>query len=487
MTRLDQDQSDTLKAAWDSGRNLLRIVNDILDWSKIVEGKLALSPSPTSTPRLLQDVVNTYSRIASDKSLILMQRSDPRLSQAHIVDQLRLSQILNNFVSNAIKFTQQHGEIVVQASLLEQVDSGEKIRFSVQDSGAGIPEEQQQRLFQNYQQASADTARLYGGTGLGLAICQRLAELMDGRIELESEPGRGSTFSIILTLPVSGSEDEMMTSVPLEVAQRQVTPLYDDSSIAPTVLAVDDHPINRNLLARQVKLLGLRSETAEDGRVALSLWQGGDFAVVITDCHMPEMDGYALTKAIRDSEAEKQLPHTPIIAWTANALAEEAERCRAAGMDDLLVKPANMSELKRVLQKWLPASGAEGGNIAPVSEEAIDIKAPAPVDLAELGKVVPDASEQKQVLLEFIEQIRIDWNRLLTMLEQGEHIEAQRTAHRMKGSSRMVGAGRLASICETIEQSAQARNLVRARAVSAALPDAIDHIERYISTPGGEL
>ncbi len=282
MTQLDNEQRMTLDAAWDSGRGLLRIVSDILDWSKIEEGKLELSLRPTSIPQLLQEVVNTYSRVASAKTLILCRRVDPRISAAHIVDPLRLSQVLNNFVSNAIKFTQ-YGEIELSAELIEQLDSGERIRFSVKDTGIGIAKEVQGHLFQRYRQESADTARMYGGTGLGLAICRRLTEMMDGQIGLKSEPGLGSIFCITLTLPVSGVPGEIVQSIHPEVKQREVVPLFTDNLSAPLVLAVDDHPTNRDLLARQIKLLGLKSETAENGHVALSMWRDGHYALVITD------------------------------------------------------------------------------------------------------------------------------------------------------------------------------------------------------------
>ncbi|MBI3188832.1 MAG: PAS domain S-box protein, partial [Gammaproteobacteria bacterium] len=188
LTPLNHDQEETLRAAWDSSRSLLRIVSDILDWSKIEAGKLHLAPLSTSIPQLLQEVINTYSRVASAKSLVLRQIVDARLSRAHIVDGLRLSQVLNNFISNAIKFTHS-GEIELRAELLDQVESGERIRFSVKDTGIGIARDAQHRLFRRYQQESMDTARRFGGTGLGLAICQSLVDLMDGQIDLVSVPG----------------------------------------------------------------------------------------------------------------------------------------------------------------------------------------------------------------------------------------------------------------------------------------------------------
>ncbi|MDD5299552.1 MAG: ATP-binding protein [Gallionella sp.] len=353
LTDIDNEQRDTLDAAWDSGRGLLRIVSDILDWSKIEEGKLELSPHPTSIPQMLQDVVNTYSRVASTKTLLLWQHADTTLHSAYIVDSLRLSQVLNNFVSNAIKFTQ-HGEIEVRAELMSHLESGDRIRFSVKDTGKGIPQKVQGQLFQRYHQASADTARMYGGTGLGLAICRRLAEMMDGQIELKSEVGQGSIFSITLALPISGAPVESVRNMHLEVRQRGIKPLLASREDgAPLVLAVDDNPINQKLLAHQIRLLGLRAETAENGQVALSMWRDGRFAMVITDCHMPEMDGYELAREIRKIEAAESRRRIPVIAWTANALAEEVGLCHAAGMDELLVKPADLMQLRKMLAKWL--------------------------------------------------------------------------------------------------------------------------------------
>lgn len=487
LTPLNREQDETLRAAWDSGRSLLRIVNDILDWSKIEEGKLALATRATSIPQLLQEVINTYSRVASAKSLVLWQHADARISPAHIADPLRLSQVLNNFVSNAIKFTQR-GEIELRAELLGQLDSHERIRFSVKDTGIGIGKDVQQRLFQSFGQASADTARMYGGTGLGLAICRRLAELMDGQIELESEPDQGATFSITLALPVSGSPGELLPNSYPEVEQRAVTPLLDGGADTPLVLAVDDHPINRNLLARQIKLLGLRTETAENGQVALSLWRDGRFALVITDCHMPEMDGYALSRAIRKIEAEETRPRTPIIAWTANALAEEAEHCHAAGMDELLVKPADLAKLKRVLAKWLPVVETDNNQATTSLHDADSGQIAGPIDYAELKEVVPDSAMQIQVLHDFQSHIRDDRAKLLEMLEQGDRVNVERTAHRMKGSCRMVGATGLVSACAAIEQAARQGDMDGARAARAGLDEAVKRLEAYfteLKTAGG--
>lgn len=478
MTPLDVEQSATLDAAWNSGRGLLRIVNDILDWSKIEEGKLELSMRPTSIANLLQEVVNTYSRTASAKNLILWQKTDERLNPTHIVDPLRISQVLNNFVSNAIKFTQK-GDIYVYAELIEKFDNSERIRFSVKDTGIGIAKDVQHQLFQRYRQENADTARMYGGTGLGLSICRRLAELMDGQIELNSTIGQGSVFSLILTIPVSDLPAEVIRNLNNHVEQRKVTPLLETCGNSPLILVVDDHPINRDLLARQLQLLGLSVKTAENGKNALTLWQKENFAAVITDCHMPNMDGYNLSKAIRRIEADKKLLHTPIIAWTANALAEEVKYCQSAGMDELLIKPANLTSLKAALSKSLSLN--LGGNFKTTSlnqSEAQEIG--EVIDFMKLGRIVFDSAEQIQVLEEFHTHILADHNKVIEMINKNEVANVKLIAHRMLGSCKMVGASQIMFACKNIEEAAQNGNINDIKLAEGELHIAIQRFEKFI-------
>ncbi len=490
LTQLDAEQRSTLDAAWESARGLLRIVSDILDWSKIEEGRLELSLRATSVPQVLQEVVNTYSRVASARNLVLWQHADAGLAAAHIVDPLRLSQVLNNFVSNALKFTE-NGEVEVRAELLGQHESGETIRFSVRDTGTGIPRKAQERLFQRFRQESSDTARLYGGTGLGLAICRRLAELMDGQVELQSEPGQGSTFSLTLTLPVSGAPGEDLQAVHPEVEHRRVKPLLHGPAEAPLVLAVDDNSVNRDLIARQVKYLGLRVETAENGAQALVLWKSGRFDAVITDCHMPEMDGYELARGIRKSEGARPGRRTPVIAWTANALADEADHCREAGMDEVLVKPASLPQLKTVLARALSidesqsaaslsADEGEGEEGAAANANASPDQL-APIDFTVLAMSAPDASEHPAILEDFRAGMLRDHARLIEKLERGDLANVERTAHRMKGSSRMVGAKALADACAALEQAAQAGDASRLGEIRMDLDNAIRRLNTYLN------
>jgi signal transduction histidine kinase/DNA-binding response OmpR family regulator len=482
MTHLDAKQIATLNTARSSGQDLLRILNDILDWSKIEEGKLEITPTPTVIGAMLQEVVNIHSNAALTKSLTVLKRIDSSLATSYWADQLRLSQVLHNFVSNAIKFTE-FGEIEIRAELLESLAGGDLIRISVKDTGIGISKKEQENLFQNYSQGNADTARMYGGTGLGLAICSRLAKMQGGEIALISEPGQGSTFSITLTLPRSNSMMEMSVPRQRDVEQHAIQPLFINDTHAPLVLVVDDHPTNRELLARQLTLLGLRVTAAENGEVALTLWRDVCFAMVITDCHMPDMDGYEMTRAIRNIEAIAGRPRTPVIAWTANALKEEKERINAAGMDELLVKPVSINVLRVVLARWLKPS-VNGGKDAEVelSSPGFDSsqETTSPIDYSVLDAIISNRDEQRQLLRDFLSHIRNDRNNLSELLAQDNRAATQSTAHRMKGSCRMVGAMRLGNTCASIEQAAETGDIITLRVAVADLDEMLQEVQKFV-------
>jgi two-component system sensor histidine kinase EvgS len=458
FTPLSDDQRETVQDAMDSGQSLLRIVNDVLDWSKIEAGKLELSPQPVSIAQVVSGVLRTYAGVASAKSLMLEQHVDARLSPAHIVDPLRLSQVLNNFASNALKFTAM-GSIEVRAELLARENNTERVRFSVVDTGIGITEEAQQFLFQNYSQGSVDTARMYGGTGLGLSICRRLAAMMDGEIDLISAPDQGSTFSITLNLPVTATAPE---SFPITSAVMNIPHIRSFAAVAigtdaPLVLVVDDHRVNRRLMATQLGLIGLRAETAENGEAGLEKWREGRFSLIITDCHMPKMDGYRLTQAIRKLEADDARAPTPIIAWTANALAGQLELCPEAGMDDYLTKPTPLVELEVMLQKWLPNQVPGTDSIALGKSTTPPTTKKGPVDVSVLAALIGD---DPALLREFLTDFQASACAIAIELHAAcaaaNALRAGELAHKLKSSARSVGALALGELCAELEIAAKA-------------------------------
>lgn len=484
MSPLADEQAETLRMARESGRGLLRILNDILDWSKIREGKLEIAPQPTSIAELVADVANTYAHVASGHSVTLTQQVDSRLSPVLMVDPLRLSQVLNNFVSNAVKFSHRGGRVELRAELIRRRETGEEVRFSVKDTGIGIDTQTQSRLFQRFGQASIDTARMYGGTGLGLAICRRLADLMDARIDLTSEPGRGSTFGITLTLPLAPTEREARQAPAAMTAPAPVRPLVDGAAAkdAPLVLVVDDHLLNRKLLARQLGLLGLRAETAASGEEALLLWREGRHALVITDCHMAQLDGYELTSAIRRIEAEEGRARTPVFAWTANALPDEIERCAVAGMDELLVKPAELGKLKRMLEKWLPPAAPAGSTPADAPAPQ-DGAAPPPLDLAILTAMCGgDGAATRENLLLFRRVNDQDAEQLRRAVAQDDLERVSHAAHRMLGSSSMVRAEALARACQRVNHASRAGDSETVAEGMQALEGELQRLNTYIDS-----
>ena len=487
LSRLSPDQRELLGAARNSGNSLLRIVNDILDWSKIEAGKLELAPRAATLSGLLKSVVGTYAQLASEKNLQLELEVDPALGAIHLFDPLRLSQILNNFTSNAIKFTAR-GTVRLRAQRLAHRAGYDTVCFSVQDSGMGIDQEQQARLFQHYQQASADTARMYGGTGLGLAICRSLAELMGGTLGVESSAGIGSTFSFIVELPIAN------VALPADPGQQHasapepdITPLGGAGQPL-ALLIVDDHPLNRMLLKQQLALLGLQADAAADGAEAMSLWQSQHFDLIITDCHMPEMDGYELTRNIRAIEQHTGSKRIPIIAWTANVLAEEEQRCRAAGMDDLLTKPTELAELRAKLLNWLVKAGViplpprnpqPSAATLPSTGAAPDVAA---LDVAVLANISTRHAAQAEMLQEFNVYNRSDVAKLQAALQAGDPAAVAQGAHRIKGACRMVGALELEGICARIEQAAKQDDIPGARATAEhTLEGAMARVEEAIS------
>ena len=478
---LAKEQNVLLTAARNSGNSLLRIVNDILDWSKIEAGKMELAPRVASLGELLKEVATTYGQVASTKSIRLLINVDDNISPAHRFDSLRLSQILNNLTSNAIKFSSR-GNVELRAELVAQQDGNEVVRLCVQDHGIGMSLEQQSRLFRSYEQGSAATARMYGGTGLGLSICNSLAELMGGKLAVESTLGSGSTFCIIVSLPVASVAEQRELMLELEHQDQGfagVVPVaFAAQTKPPSILVVDDHPVNRMLLKQQLEHLGLHADIEAYAIVALAHWQERHYDLIITDCHMPEMDGYAFTRNIRELERQSGAPRMPIIAWTANVLADESERCSAAGMDDLLTKPTELAVLRAMLVKWLPQLVSY---VVQTNDIEIEMNSTVPaVDFALLKSFVTSRAEQVKVLKIFVDQTRLDIAELRVNLHAGDALASTQTAHRIKGASRMVGAVALGTLCERIEKAAKQGELSVARDLAGtALNHAIEDIASF--------
>jgi PAS domain S-box-containing protein len=345
-TSLNNKQRQYLELARRSATSLLAIIDDILDLSKVEAGRLELEQAPFDPSRTISDVVGLFRRQAEHKGLGLDLTFDGTLPTLLLGDAGRLRQILTNLIGNAIKFTER-GRIDVRAAGLEDGNGRCLLLLAVGDSGIGIDNETRERLFAPFTQADATTTRRYGGTGLGLAICRKLAELMGGRVWVDSVPGEGAEFKVEIPFPIPNAQ----------VAPEQDEPQPVETSDAPRsgrVLLVEDNLINQAVARTMLEKLGLEVVTAADGREGVeSFTADPDVKIVFMDVQMPIMDGYEATRRLRDYETEHTLPRTPVVALTANAMAEDRDACLAAGMDDFLPKPITKEELRSVVDRWL--------------------------------------------------------------------------------------------------------------------------------------
>ncbi|MBL0210368.1 MAG: response regulator [Holophagaceae bacterium] len=460
MGTMDKDQRQAVNIIHHSAQSLLQIVGDILDFSKVEAGKLELVPETISIRKVIETAVTNFAQAASSKGLQIHREISDAVGPAHVADPLRLIQILNNFLSNAVKFTKE-GSITVRVRRVEATAGAEKLRLEVQDTGIGVPEENQVGLFQPFSQAESSTTRRFGGTGLGLAISRRLADLMGGEISMQSAPGRGTLMAFTATFPL-GDVKDIVEAESLDLREVagcfRPTPSVEEAVLERSlILLAEDHPTNRAVLTRQLNLAGFALEVAEDGLDAFERWKSGRHALVLTDLHMPRMDGYQLTEALRNWERAHGLSRTPVIALTANVLQGEAERCLALDMDDYLTKPVSLSMLSVKVRQWLPHLRWPGA-------DPEELEAPAAGELQPLGLDHEallalsgnDPATATEILEDFRFNTRMDLETLTQYFELKDQDSVVRQAHRIKGASAMVGAHVLAQKARDLESSARA-------------------------------
>jgi signal transduction histidine kinase/ActR/RegA family two-component response regulator len=338
----DEHKERYLELVAHSGETLLHLLNNLLDFSRIDAGELALEDIAFDPARVARQALDLVEEQAHRKGLELhcdieappLVRGDPG----------RLGQILLNLLGNAVKFTAQ-GQVTLRCRAQAGADGRVRLCFEVRDSGIGIDADAQARLFRPFVQAEASTTRRFGGTGLGLAICRRLAEVMGGAIGVESTPGAGATFRVELPFrPVAPG-----TVQPQEEKSSAVRPIGRTR-----VLLVEDNRVNQTVAAAMLRCLGASVDIADDGATAVAAVREHAYDLVFMDCHMPVMDGFAASRALRAQEGERARDRLPIIAMTAAVSDEDRRQCLAAGMDDYLTKPVRMEDIERALARWLP-------------------------------------------------------------------------------------------------------------------------------------
>jgi PAS domain S-box-containing protein len=342
---LNDEQREFAEIIGVSAETLLTIVNDVLDFSKISAGRLIFEEVDFELAPAVESVVKLMGERARPKHLKLALVFDPDIPEMVRGDPTRLRQVLSNLVGNAIKFTDQ-GEVVVSVTRVSATDNEVILQFAIADTGIGISAEAQGGLFQPFHQADGSTTRKYGGTGLGLAICSQLVDRMGGRIEVRSELGKGSTFSFSAHFGRSAASGPSACTVE---PGRAANP-WREMRQRLRILIVEDNPVNQCVTEHQLRKLGYRFDLADSGAEALEALARTPYPLILMDCVMPGMDGFATTAELRRREAATGR-RTIVIAMTARAMEGDREKCLAAGMDDYLVKPVQLDELSTMLDR----------------------------------------------------------------------------------------------------------------------------------------
>ena len=359
-TELSSEQREYLETARDSAGTLLGILNDVLDLSKIEAGRLELDPAPLSVRELATESARLIRPQATQKQIAVTCQVDDAVPAMLVGDSIRLRQVLLNLLGNAVKFTSR-GSVTVRARLDgPPTEAGVQLRFSVADTGIGIPAEKQSVIFEAFRQADSSTTRQYGGSGLGLAICSRLVELMSGRIWVESEPGKGSTFHFTALLqPMPEVVGNAPTGVGnLAEAVATASDPFPRRKLA--ILLAEDNAVNQKVAVRILESRGHVVAVAADGREAVRMAAAKSFDAILMDVHMPDMDGLEATRRIREAERVSGR-HVPIVALTACAMAGDREKCLKAGMDGYTDKPINRAKLLAVVEGLAEAGARPAG------------------------------------------------------------------------------------------------------------------------------
>ena len=452
LKRADQGHLDrpSIEVAYHSAKDLLELIGDILDIARIESGRLNLSPERVNLRNLAHSVIRVFDGLARQKNLTLALQFHSRGDAPDVlIDPLRFKQILTNLVSNAIKFTRQ-GQVTLAINLLPASPPDHtELQLSVQDTGIGISDRDQARLFEPFAQAENSGQLALNGAGLGLLICRSLCEMMGGTLELSSQVNVGTLVEIKLRLP----------TLPPCLSSAAHEPVINPAAHRLNVLVVDDHPANRLLMCQQLGYLGHRFTTEHDGAAGFKTWKEGTFDLVIADCNMPVMNGYDLTRAIRQYEQASQQRPCTVLGFTANAQPEERQRCAMAGMDDCLFKPISLTLLSQHLAALVPL---DTGNEA--------------FNLESLNALSGGDNERKQRLLEeLLRSNGQDLKALMHLPANGDLKPFADIAHRIKGAARIVGAAQLIKHCEILEHASPS-NLIQARNDVQAAMQALEQV-----------
>ena len=447
---LQDGQRQQLAIVDEATRSLLGLLDDILDFSRIEAGKMSVSREPVDVQALLRRNQSVWSMAATRGGLELIVDSRLPAQRPVLIDPVRTQQILVNLMSNAIKFTRS-GSVRIEADWRPDTatEAGE-LRFVVTDTGIGIPASVQARIFDPFEQEDAETTRRFGGSGLGLAICRRLAALLGGTLELRSEVGRGTRVLVRLPAPAASMVSEPAAEAPRADAAA------DAARGELAVLVVEDNETSRALLVCQLEQLGVHATAVADGLSALAEWPRRSYDLILTDCHMPGLDGFELTRSIRRMERQLGSAEVPVIAFTADAFRETEQACLSAGMNDYLAKPVSIAALESVIRRWARRA-AEPARPQP---ETPPPARPPIIDAEQLERVTGGVPWLRTKALSLFDRnLPANLDRLTAAWRARDCGELAAESHSLTGAARTIGASALAEASLALNRHARAQAL----------------------------
>ncbi len=458
QTDLNEKQKNYINKVNSSAEALLRLLNDILDFSKIEANKLDIEIKDFSLDEVLMAVTDLISFSADQKGLELIVNIDEDIPNTLMGDALRLRQVIVNFASNAIKFTQE-GKVTIDIVLLGKTKGAVVLGFTISDTGIGMTEKQKKNLFKAFTQADISTTRKYGGTGLGLAITGQLVDLMGGSVDVKTKLDKGSSFSFCLNFKIGKDpQDKIITpSTKNSSTENNETNMLHGAHI----LLVEDNKFNQEVASSLLQMHGMSSDIAENGEQALICLEKNIYDGVLMDCQMPIMDGYSATEKIR----EKWGNDLPIIAMTANVMTSEIDRTKQVGMNDYIAKPINVSVMIKTMAKWIVSSTRTESKSEPIDyldKENVDTKY---IDI-DLGiNLLGNIDLYYKLLARFRE------NFSLSIIELSKHINeeniklAVRLSHTLRGASANIGSILIPKLAAKIEDYCNKNELEKAQSI----------------------
>ena len=441
-TDLNPDQQKYLRTINSSAQNILFLVNDVLDLSKIESGTIELESVDFSVQDIIKELINSLGFKLREKNVSLVSKLDSSIPKVLMGDPHRINQIILNLVDNAIKFTED-GEVCIAINVTHEAEKSISILFEISDTGIGIRRSRVDTVFDSFKQETAHTTRQYGGTGLGLAITKNLIQIMGSKIHLKSTYGEGSKFSFELELKKSKNK-----TLSDGVLNSGVSPLRDIR-----VLVVDDNTLNREIFFDLINNYknNVEVETADDGKMALLKVKQSNYDIILMDIQMPIMDGYSATRQIRKLKSSKA--NTPIIAMTAHVLDGVAEKCNDAGMNDYISKPINLTILNQIIKKHVQKKQANDSSALEDKVKENMVFDTAHVHLEKLLQIVnSDYSKLEKYISIFFNNVPDDLKRLKEAANSEKWEELGKIAHKIKGSIGYMGISSIKKELQILEK-----------------------------------